>query len=190
MGITCMPDLTPQPFADRARTAPNRKQDLAAILSSPELLSALTHSPSVSHPSLAQSHAALQAALGENQALARLLLEREAYLASQRAGTQAQLLSTHALERQWRAKQADMDAALAPFAPASLYARLTAGLAEQDDVCRALEDSFLAGGDGDDVASEREVLDWVRRYRDNRKLFYLRQERKERWNERRVGGWR
>jgi len=35
-----------------------------------------------------------------------------------------------------------------------------------------------------------EVADWVRRYREARVEFYLRQERKERWDEGRVGGWR
>ncbi|KAF3004705.1 hypothetical protein E8E14_006896 [Neopestalotiopsis sp. 37M] len=167
------------------------KQDLAAILSNPSLLEALTHSPSTAHPSLTQSHAALQSALTENLTLAQHLVELEGRLTHQRSSTQAQLLSTHALERQWRAKQSDMDVALAPFAPSSLYQRLTQGLQEQEMVCTAMEESFL-DGDGSDhnVATEREVNEWVRKYRENRKLFYLRQERKERWNERRVGGWR
>ena len=38
--------------------------------------------------------------------------------------------------------------------------------------------------------TERETLEWVRRYREAKKLYYLRQERKERWDEGRVGGWR
>lgn len=131
--------------------------------------------------------------------LASRLTELEAQLAGQRAHAQAQLLSTHALERQWRGKQAEMDAALAPFAPAALYARLGQSLAEQEAVCRAMEESFLEGGggagrDGDgsggELATERETLDWVRRYREAKKLFYLRHERRERWNEHRVGGWR
>jgi hypothetical protein len=82
-----------------------------------------------------------------------------------------------------------MDDALAPFAPASLYQRLTQGLQEQEMVCHAMEESFLEG-DGDGEVTERETLDWVRRYREAKKLYYLRHERKERWNERRVGGWR
>ncbi|KAI0176625.1 hypothetical protein BJ166DRAFT_584792 [Pestalotiopsis sp. NC0098] len=167
------------------------KQDLAAILSDPSLLEALTHSPSTAHPSLTQSHTALQSALTENLTLGQHLVELEGRLAHQRSSTQAQLLSTHALERQWRAKQSEMDVALAPFAPSSLYQRLTQGLQEQEMVCAAMEESFLDGdGSDDNVATEREVNEWVRRYRENRKLFYLRQERKERWNERRVGGWR
>lgn len=148
--------------------------------------------------------------------LAAHLSALEARLADRRAGAQAQLLSTHALERQWRQKQGEMDAALAPFAPAALYARLGQSLAEQEAVCRALEESFLEGGGGggsggggglggdesgrgrgggggeggEHLATERETLDWVRRYREAKKLYYLRHERRERWNEHRVGGWR
>ncbi|AEO65805.1 uncharacterized protein THITE_67758 [Thermothielavioides terrestris NRRL 8126] len=166
------------------------KQDLADILSDPALLTALTHSPRTIHPSLRASHGALQAALAENMERAAQLLDLEARLAHQRTAAQAQLLSTHALERQWRAKQADMDHALAPFAPASLYQRLAQGVAEQEGVCDALEESFLDGGGDGALATEREVSDWVRRYREAKKLYYLRQERKERWDEGRVGGWR
>ncbi|KAI0100674.1 hypothetical protein GGR51DRAFT_349692 [Nemania sp. FL0031] len=178
------------------------KQDLADILSTPSILQALTVSPTTMHPSLAQTQDALLAALAENIALAQHLKELETRLAHQRASTQAQLLSAHALDRQWRSKQADMDTALAPFAPAALYTRLTQALQEQEMLCAAMEESFLegegtqgSGSNGDDgaaggLATERETLDWVRRYRDARRLYYLRQERKERWNERRVGGWR
>jgi Modifier of rudimentary (Mod(r)) protein len=98
-----------------------------------------------------------------------------------RSSTQAQLLSTHALERQWRQKQSDMDRALAPFSPSSQ------GVQEQGMVCRALEESFLEG-DGA-TANEREALEWVRRYREAKKIYYSRQERKERWDEGRIGGW-
>lgn len=142
------------------------------------------------HPSLKASHEGLQAALADNIDRASHLVELETRLAHQRSAAQAQLLSTHALERQWRAKQAAMDHALAPFAPASLYQRLNQGVQEQEGVCYALEESFLEGkGDGA-LATEKEVGDWIRRYREAKKLYYLRQERKERWDEGRVGGWR
>lgn len=180
--------------ADGAQPArATRKQDLAAMLSSPALLSALTHAQATIHPSLQASHAALQAALAENVELAQHLVELEARLAHQRSATQAQLLATHALERQWRAKQAEMDHALAPAAPASLYQRLGQAVLEQEGVCRALEESFLEGGGpgaGETLATEREVTDWAKRYREAKKLYYLRQERKDRWDEGRVGGWR
>ncbi|XXG98690.1 hypothetical protein Hte_005019 [Hypoxylon texense] len=192
------------------------KQDLAEILSNPRLLEALTQAPSSAHPSVSATRDALLAALDANVRLAARLAALEARLADRRAQAQAQLLSAHALERQWRQKQGEMDAALAPSAPAALYARLGQSCAEQEAVCRALEESFLegggggsggSGGGGDDgsggrrggggggegnehLATERETLDWVRRYREAKKLYYLRHERRERWNEHRVGGWR
>lgn len=64
-------------------------------------------------------------------------------------------------------------------------------MAEQDALCRGLEESFLEGEGGDGgMASEREVADFVRRLREGRKVAWLRGERKERWDEGRVGGWR
>ncbi|KAK4227591.1 hypothetical protein QBC38DRAFT_477350 [Podospora fimiseda] len=166
------------------------KQDLADILSDPALISALTNSPQTIHASLQASHDGLHTALNENMERASLLLELEGHLVHQRSAAQAQLLSTHALERQWRAKQASMDHALAPFAPASLYQRLNQGVQEQEAVCYALEESFLEGEGNGALATEREVTDWIRRYREAKKVYYLRQEKKERWDEGRVGGWR
>jgi hypothetical protein len=61
---------------------------------------------------------------------------------------------------------------------------------EQESLCRGLEESFLEGEGGGAVASEREVGEFVRRIREGRKVAYLRAERKERWDEGRVGGWR
>ncbi|KAM5524648.1 hypothetical protein FOXYSP1_00691 [Fusarium oxysporum f. sp. phaseoli] len=137
------------------------KQDLAELLGNPTLLNALTHSPESIHPSLLVSHQALSAALNENIELAGQLTDMEARLSHQRASTQAQLLSTHTLERQWRQKQSDMDHALAPFSPAALYQQLGQGVQEQASVCEAMEESFL-DGEGEGVsATEREVTDWV-----------------------------
>ncbi|TEY56257.1 hypothetical protein BOTCAL_0227g00020 [Botryotinia calthae] len=163
------------------------KQDLASALSNPALLAALTHSTSTAHPSISTSQEPLKSALDDNIALATHLLELESRLDHLRSSTQAQLLSTHALERQWKQKQSEMDRTLAPFSPSSLYQRLGQGVQEQQMICRAMEESFL---EGDGVATEREASDWVRKYRESKKVYYSRRERKDRWDEGRVGGWR
>ncbi|KAL6810722.1 hypothetical protein GGI42DRAFT_314785 [Trichoderma sp. SZMC 28013] len=167
------------------------KQDIADILTSPALLNALTNSPASIHPSLLSSHQALAASLANNTDLASRLADSESRLARQRSSAQAQLLSMHALERQWRQKQVDMDHALARFSPAALYQLLGQSVQEQGLVCQAMEESFLDsdGVDGGET-SEREAAEWIRRYREAKTQFYLRQERKERWDEGRVGGWR
>jgi hypothetical protein len=188
--VVCRAMAVSRPRPSLLTTQLNRIQDLADILANPALLSALTHSPVTGHPSVLATHQALQETLAINIDMAAYLADQESRLSAHRSNTQAQLLSTHALERQWRQKQSAMDHALSPFSPASLYQRLGQGVQEQAMVCQAMEESFLDGDADGDFATEREALDWIRRYRDAKALYYLRQERKDRWDEGRVGGWR
>jgi hypothetical protein len=125
--------------------------------------------------------------------LATNLVSLEQQIQHVRQNTQSRLLSLRALERQWRTKQAEQDKALRDFSAPALYQRLSAAVSEQEQLCRGLEESFL-DGEGDTGrggnASEREVADFVRRYKEARRIAYLRRERKERWDEGRIGGWR
>lgn len=168
-------------------------KDLHEILQDPELQHAIVHSPDTAHESLRASAAPLQALLTQNIQLAESLKQLEAHVQHQRDGTQSRLLALRALERQWKAKQAEQDEALREFSPPALYQRLSAAVGEQEALCRGLEESFLEGegvGGHDAIAREREVVEFVRRIREGRKVTYLRAERKERWDEGRVGGWR
>ncbi|ROT40143.1 hypothetical protein SODALDRAFT_343992 [Sodiomyces alkalinus F11] len=165
-------------------------QDLANVLAQPALLNALTESPGTIHESRFDSHLTLDAALTKNIELAAQLIELESKINHQRSSTQTQLLSTHAIERQWRQKQSNMDVVLGPFSPASLYQRLAQGVHEQAAVCSAMQESFIENSVVGSTALEREVVDWIRGYKDAKTLYYLRQERKNRWDEGRVAGWR
>lgn len=69
----------------------------------------------------------------------------------------------------------------------ALYQRLNASMQEQDALVRGIEESFL---DEPGMASDRDLSDFVRRVREAKRLAFLRSERKERWDEGRVGGWR
>ncbi|EUC29062.1 hypothetical protein COCCADRAFT_40504 [Bipolaris zeicola 26-R-13] len=168
-------------------------KDLHHVLQTPELQHAIIHNPETRHGSLPASTAPLQTLLAQNIGLAKSLKQLEAHVRHQRDDVQSRLLAMRALERQWRAKQSEQDEALREFSPPALYQRLSAAVGEQEALCRGLEESFLDGegfGGGDAVASDREVTDFVRRLREGRKIAYLRAERKERWDEGRVGGWR
>jgi hypothetical protein len=92
------------------------------------------------------------------------------------------------MERQWKGKQTEQDAALRDFSAPALYQRLAAASLEQEQLCRGLEESFLQESGG--KASEREVGEFVKRLRDGRKVAYTRREQKERWDEGRIGGWK
>ncbi|KAL4999617.1 hypothetical protein BDV10DRAFT_54057 [Aspergillus recurvatus] len=159
--------------------------DLQTILQAPSLISAI----SATHPSHDSHQEILQTLLKYNQDLANHLLDLQSQLTSLRSSTETLLLQHQSLEVSWRKKQSEMDAALAPWSPKALYQRLSAGIAEQEAVCLAVEESFLEG-EHHGKASEKEVADWVRRVRAEGVKLAGRREAKARWDEGRVGGWR
>ncbi|KAL2817844.1 hypothetical protein BJX63DRAFT_419462 [Aspergillus granulosus] len=161
--------------------------DLQTILQTPSLISAL----SATHPSYTSHETNLQTLLKYNQDLAHHLLDLQSRLSELRSSTETLLLQHQSLEVSWRKKQVDMDSALAPWSPKALYQRLSAAIAEQEAVCRAVEESFLEGEhEMHGKASEREVAEWVRRVRGEGAKLAGRREAKARWDEGRVGGWR
>ncbi|RJE24292.1 hypothetical protein PHISCL_03401 [Aspergillus sclerotialis] len=159
--------------------------DLQSILRDPALISAL----STHHPSYSANQQSLQSLLKYNQDLATHLLELQSHLSDLRASTETLLLTHQSLEVSWRKKQTEMDEALAPWSPKALYQRLAASIAEQEAVCQAVEESFLEE-DHHGRATEKEVVDWIRRVRAEAAKLAARREAKARWDEGRVGGWR
>ncbi|EEQ90433.1 uncharacterized protein BDCG_05553 [Blastomyces dermatitidis ER-3] len=161
--------------------------DLHSILQNPTLLHALA----TTHSSYAATQAHLTTLLTANKKLATHLLSLETHLHNLRASTESLLLHHQSLELSWRKKQGELDTALEPWSPKALYQRLVAGIAEQEAVCRAVEESFLESEQGsEEKATEREVVEWVRRVRTEGARLENRREMRARWDEGRVGGWR
>jgi hypothetical protein len=83
-----------------------------------------------------------------------------------------------------------------------MYQRLVSAISEQENLVKAMQESFLEGEGGDDgysgdgggsgaqKASEKEVGEWVRRIREGTTTLERRREMRARWDEGRVGGWR
>lgn len=163
-----------------------RTSDLQSVLANPNLLSAL----STLHPSYENSQQLLQSHLDANKSLTQRVLDLEARVTSLRATTESLLLTHQSLEVSWRKKQTEMDAALEPWSPKALYQRLAAAVAEQEAVCRAVEESFLEDDHQMGRATDKEVADWIRRIRTESARLESRKEARARWDEGRVGGWR
>ncbi|KAJ6142857.1 hypothetical protein N7471_002310 [Penicillium samsonianum] len=170
-----LPDLV----SDKSTT------DLQTILKDPALISAL----SSQHPSYSTRQQYIETLIQTNKDLATRLLEMQNHLAEVRASTETMLITHQSLEVSWRKKQAEMDAALAPWSPKALYQRFSAAITEQEAVCHAVEESFL-DEDHHGRATEKEIADWVRRVRGEASKLAARKEAKARWDEGRVGGWR
>ncbi|KAI4180368.1 MAG: hypothetical protein LQ346_007007, partial [Caloplaca aetnensis] len=167
---------------DTQLTLPFRTSALQPVFSDPTLLTSLA----LQHPSLTPSP--LPPHLSQTQHLAQHLQSQHAALLHLRHQTQTRLLHLHALERQWRQKQSEVDARLEPWSAKNLYQRLVAREREGDDWCRGLEESFL--DEGGEKVGEREVGEFVKRYREGRRGVGRRREERARWDEGRVGGWR
>lgn len=161
--------------------------DLQDVLNTPSLHSALLVSPHTTHPAIPASEQHLSPLVQANIAATSQLMETEARLAALREQTQSRLLALRALEQQHRSKISETEAALRDFSPQALYQRLNASVQEQELLLRGIEESWL---EEDGVASEREVTEFVRRAKDARKTAFMRRERKSRWDDGRVGGWR
>ncbi|KAF8476906.1 hypothetical protein BDZ91DRAFT_843652 [Kalaharituber pfeilii] len=161
-------------------------EDLQYLLHSPELMNALFTS---THPTSDQCSAAVSDALTQNINLATRLQALERNLIHLREHAERKLLEAKAMERSWREKEKEMYVALQPFSPPALYNRLMSAVAEADSMSEALEASFLEErGTGKEGA--KDIGEFVKEYRTMRKTYHLRKERKERWDEGRIGGWR
>lgn len=163
----------------------NSTIDLQTILQDPSLISAL----SSQHPSYTTRQQSIETLIHSNKDLATRVLDVQNHLAELRASTETMLITHQSLEVSWRKKQAEMDAALAPWSPKALYQRYSAAITEQEAVCHAVEESFL-DEDHHGRATEKEIADWVRRVRGEASKLAARKEAKARWDEGRVGGWR
>lgn len=161
--------------------------DLRRLLEDPDLQAALLNDHESTHPSVPASQDALRKILDSNLQMASSLQQVESRLNHQRGATQSRLIALRALEQQHKSKIVETEDTLKGFSPMALYQRLSASAQEQDALVKGIQDSFLDDGG---LAPDREVQDFVRRLRDTKRVAFLRNQRKERWDEGRVGGWR
>ncbi|QIX01939.1 hypothetical protein AMS68_007456 [Peltaster fructicola] len=162
-------------------------QDLYDVLKDPSMQAALLNNPATGHAAVFASEAELVPILEANVKLATSLEALGDRLASQRAATQSRLLALRALEQQYRAKITETEAALRAFSPMAQYQRLNASATEQQQLLKGIEESWI---DEPGQANEREINDWVKRVKDASRVAFIRKERKARWDEGRVSGWK
>lgn len=150
------------------------------MLNTPSLLDALY---TAHHPISTPLDSCLTTALQQNHDLASRLATLESHLPAHRDAAERALFDARALERAWRAREKEMYQALQKFSSPALYSRLSNAVTDAEAVAEGMAESFLLEGG-------RDVAEFVREHRAWRKTYHLRKERKERWDEGRVGGWR
>lgn len=112
-----------------------------------------------------------------NISRAREVLDKAPALQEKRASVESRLKELKDLDESWQSVEHDMFQALAPYTSHSLQARLAHAAHESDAASNALLESFLLQGN---------AADFISAYRRERKQFYLRKERLDRWQDDRV----
>ncbi|KAK9370646.1 hypothetical protein V1509DRAFT_616395 [Lipomyces kononenkoae] len=160
------------------------RQELAALAQDDETLTALFRA---THP-VSTQHVENVSALSEQvkEATSRII-EQEKTIAEARARAEFELKEAQELDLRWREVEKRMYDALAPYSSARLRAKLDSATVEAENVSEALAGSFLDIGGAARTQGVVDVGQFVREYRRVRRIYHLRKERLDRWNEERVG---
>ncbi|KAK9387610.1 hypothetical protein V1515DRAFT_601193 [Lipomyces mesembrius] len=163
------------------------RQELAALIQDEETLTALFQT---THPASTQQMEKISALSTQVKETTVRILDKEMTIADARARTESELKDAQDMDAKWRQVEKRMYDALAPYSSARLRAKLGSATEEAEHVSEALAGSFLdIGGTARGHASAGvDVGQFVREYRRVRRIYHLRKERLDRWNEERVGG--
>ncbi|KZV73796.1 hypothetical protein PENSPDRAFT_648561 [Peniophora sp. CONT] len=156
------------------------REDLEDLLVDPAYFDAIFHElPQVKELLQAQSELA-----SANESIAKHNLSMQDDLFRLRGETQATYNEAKALEARWAELQREQKELYQRYTPQFLLLRLRHATTAQDDLSEALASSFvrpLAEGSGARLGS-KEVDDFVREFRDARKVYHKREMWGDRWN--------
>ncbi|KAK9373875.1 uncharacterized protein V1513DRAFT_447820 [Lipomyces chichibuensis] len=163
------------------------RQELAALIQDEETLTALFQT---THPAIAQHLEKISALSTQVKETTSRILDKEKTIADARARTESELKDAQDMDAKWREVEKRMYDALAPYSSARLRVKLGSATEEAEHVSEALAGSFLdiGGASRMHASAGVDVGQFVREYRRVRRIYHLRKERLDRWNEERVGG--
>jgi len=95
------------------------------------------------------------------------------------------LLRHQGLAKQWEDTEIKMYSALKKFGPENMYSLLSSSVRESKKLTNSISQSFIQDVEEHDESS---VQSFIKNYRNERKLYYLRNEKLHRFNEDRIGG--
>lgn len=106
-------------------------------------------------------------------------------LNSQKDETNKRLEHMHSLVQKWTVTEAQMAKSLQKFSRENIYTQLLSSVNDSRRLTESIQDSFLSHTVNHDEAV---ILEFIRNYKQERTLYYLRKEKLSRFNENRVGG--
>lgn len=113
---------------------------------------------------------------------AKELQSRLDQLESTRIDTNDDIANARLKEKEWIKVEEDMYRAIQPFSMPALQQQLERSIKDSEQLSESLFCSFV---DHEDESPD--LKEFIKNYKKERKLYHLRKERANRWNEERVG---
>ncbi|CCG84251.1 protein of unknown function [Taphrina deformans PYCC 5710] len=179
-----LPTSSVVPEVDDAFFQGRSLSELNAILENPQLLEAIYWAK---HP-LPIQYTQVLAEIEDEQQKLRIDLEKlSPEVLEKKFEAENSLIKTKHLQDEWEAVERSMYSALKPYTSDALYTRLQAAVSDSEKLSDSLVSSFLDAGPS---PLNDDIHDFIKEYRQTRKIHHLRSERLARWKDGRVGGFR
>ncbi|KIJ64531.1 hypothetical protein HYDPIDRAFT_111862 [Hydnomerulius pinastri MD-312] len=153
------------------------RNDLEDLLNDPAYFQSVFHSLS-SVKSLYQSQSELGTA---NEAIARTNVSLQGRLYQLRSETQDAFDEAKSLEARWKEVEREQREVYQRFTPQFLLLRLRHATADQDNASEALASSFVQASSSSGLNDASDVDDFVREFRELRKIYHKRVMWGDRW---------
>lgn len=176
------PRATPQPIAripvsEDIKSLP--KNQLIKLINSVDVLKG--YLVTLSQKELDASSKELDAIIRDIEHFIKTL----SHLQSSKEDLNKRLLPLQRLVSEWESKEVEMYSSLKKFGSESIYSLLNDSVFESKKLTNSISQSFIQDVKEHDESS---IQHFIRSYRSERKLYYLRSEKLHRFNEDRIGG--
>lgn len=176
------PQPTPQPIArievsEDIRSLPT--DQLLRLMESIDILKG--YLIQLSEKELNQSASELDTIIGDIDHFIKSLSQ----LQTSKDALNKQLFELQRLVEEWESKEVAMYASLKKFGPENIYSLLSSSVNESRKLTNSISQSFIQDVQEHDESS---IQSFIKSYRNERKLYYLRSEKLHRFNEDRIGG--
>ncbi|KAG5439661.1 hypothetical protein PCK2_000795 [Pneumocystis canis] len=110
------------------------------------------------------------------------LLNQESFLIDLEKQVKHAFNEVKKYEKQWEDLKKKMDILLEPYSKSYLFTQLEDAIKEADDFSNSLQELFLKNKEDNDLYG------FIKKYKQARKLYYLRSEKKNQWESGKILG--
>ncbi|KAG5438477.1 hypothetical protein PCANB_002581 [Pneumocystis canis] len=155
------------------------QEELKDILSNSLLLDAILNT---THPEILHQRNTLKEAYKTNIRFSEELLNQESFLIDLQKKVEYAFSEVKKYEKQWEDLNKKMEILLKPYSKSYLFIQLEDAIKEADNFSNSLQELFLKNKEDNDLH------EFIKKYKQVRKLYYLRCKKKDHWESGKILG--